>query len=480
MAGTLTSNDTADTNSNYYKRLSATANKVYGKQSGGIIGYTYAASFRLTNILVTRGTVAIDGVAGGIVGYLRSGSSAISDVDGKDDTQSTVSNMNISGRVSGGAFGYYLGAAGIRVENIAIKDNTIVSSLNTGTNCSAGGYIGECCLKAPMDNYDIIIENNIIVNETEGDILSSNETDNLAAGGLIGSLSCESKGQCMYCDNIVLKTDNQIGVRNKNQPNAVKLIKRTEEKDAEGNIVNIKYILSDVSLPEVNELTEAYDYNAIEKLEQDYGYCVGNFVGVLKGNIDKISLYILSSKESDGKFVTPVMINNPPVIDIGRTSSQGIDNYRKYCHIIYGADNAKAKVSRTNLSDMKAEVEKSRSAYDNSDTLQTLLQENRLSKEALELFDATYQESYQFSGTDLKINFPILVYRAQNGTLQEVMENVTDVMTNIAGASSGDMTLLSVTATKMQCSGDISSMIKNETPSITVTQKSGETTASTL
>ncbi len=472
MAGTLTSNDTADTNSNYYKRLSATANKVYGKQAGGIIGYTYAASFRLTNILVTQGTVESDEIAGGIVGYLRSGSSAISDVDGKDDTQSTVSNMNISGRVSGGAFGYYLGTAGIRVENIAIKDNTIVSSLNSGTNCSAGGYIGECDLRASIHNYDIVIENNIIVNETEDDILSPNETDNLAVGGVIGSVSCANKGQCLYFDNISLKTNNQIGVRCKKQINAVKLIKMTQEKDAEGNIVNTTYSLSDVSMPEPNELPEAYDYNVIEKLEQDYGYCVGNLVGVLKGDVGKISLYMLSTKEGDGKFVTPVMVNNPPVIDVGRTSSQDIDNYRKYCHIIYGADIAKAKVSKTNLEDMKTEVEKALSAYDNRDTLQTLLQENRLSKESLELFDATYQESYQFSGTDLKINFPILVYRAQNGTLQEVMENITDVMTNIAGASSGDMTLLSVTANKMQCSGSNSTQIKNETPSITVTGSS--------
>ncbi len=456
----------------YYNGLSADSNTVTGKQAGGLIGYVNLGEIRLSGATVQNGSVLSDEIAGGIAGYLSAGTAGLAFNDYGQVTEETVnfvSGMEISGRIAGGAFGYVYGSGDMRAENVTIQNCTVTGSILGESASSAGGVIGACEFPAArsVKLYDVSLNNNIIVSEVTGSTfltttsLADTEIDKLAVGGVIGKLAANSGSAAgeIFLDRITVGEENSIGVR-KAETTEVKLVKKV------GN----SYRLSDLDLPAAGDDLAA-DYAALDSLEQDYGYYVGSVVGVTEST--NIQLYMLLSGEN-GELVTPVMASNPPVVDVARLSGQGVDDYRSYCHIIYGAENSLAALADKNVTDMKAEADKTGSAYTGEETKEALLSEIRLSGESLELFGLTYQDNYVFPETDLTIDFPILVYRVQDGTLQEVMECITDVMTNAAGVSSSDMNYLEITCEPKLCSGTAVTAGSAGTQSISVSVEQGE------
>ncbi len=473
---------TGDSTNKYYNGLSAISNTVTGKQAGGAIGYINNAGIRLSGVQVKDGSVVSDEIAGGLVGCVspnNSGGAAFNDYnDCSEDTTNIVSGMKISGRIVGGAFGYHYGTGAMRVENVKVENNEIVAKSIGDEQCIAGGFIGASKFTVKQTSayefrgYHIRINNNIIVNEVQSTSLTG--IDHLAAGGLIGKLVQSNKegilkfdkiyiGEDYYGENHQDNTTNTIGIR-QGASGAVMLVQKNGEA----------YELVDsVVLPSTAEA--AKDYQAINILEQKYGYCVGSVIGVAEAN-NKIQFYLLCSDDTTSEFNTPVMTanSNPPVVDVGRTSTQGIDDYRENCHIIYGTTVANAEVVSTNMADMKTQVDALNSAYDSSDTLKSLLEEQRLSEDMLTIFEKAYQDNYQFPGTDVTIDFPIFVYRVQDGTLQEVMEQITDSMTNVAGAPSSDVKYLTITSSTRLCDGTTTSANTNGTASVSVSRESNE------
>lgn len=420
--------------STYYSGLTAENNTVTGKYAGGLIGYNNLAQSRLSGVTVKNGTVQGDDAVGGVIGYLLT---AYDGVAFNPTPVSVVSNMKISGKIAGGAFGYLKIQGPMRVEGIEIKGNVIQSTVDMSERI-AGGLLGACEAIVGQNArfYDVKLMDNTIVAETAGSTVSEEEAAFLAVGGVIGKTveNKSSKEGSYTLDGIYVENTNRIGVR-QTGTDAVKLLKTN------GN----GYQLSDIEKPATGEAT-ATDMLAIEALEQDFGYNIGSFVGAWKATYS-MQMYIIDTKERNGKFTPPVMANNPPVVDVGRTATQGVDDYRKYCHIIYGATKKIAVDVKNNLADMKAEVQKIESEYTGQETYAELLKELRVSQKTVDLFNVSYQDSYKFPGMDLEIDFPILVYRIENGTLQDVMESVTDVMTNLAGESSSDMKILNIKCT---------------------------------
>ena len=453
----------------YYDGLFASGNTVTGKYAGGLVGYDEGGELRLSGVTVKNGTVTADEIAGGLVGYLLPSYTGVAFNPFEDVTDTLinqVSDMVITGRIAGGVFGYLKTQGAMRAENVLVSGNTIVASGSTSGERIAGGFIGgaEQSSGEYYRYYDVTLTQNTIVAEVADTTLSNTEIDNLAVGGVVGKTisSATSKKGSLRFDRLVVENTNVIGVR-KTGTTTVCLVKTDGETYELAETIEKPTVSTEI----------AYDYQALEQLETEYGCYIGAMVGISEST--NLPVYMMRDDERTiGKFVSPVMANNPPVVDVGRTSVQTIDDYRQRCHIIYGASVADAAVVKTNLTDMRAEVDKVKSDYTATETYEELLQELRLSEDAIELFDATYVANYAFPETDLAFDFPMLVYRVQNGTLQEVMECVTDVMTNVAGASSSDMSILSIAcAPKLH---DGTTPAGEAEASITATVTNGEAT----
>lgn len=473
-------------NSAYHNGLLASQNTVTGKQAGGVIGYVSSTynNVRLAGITVQDGTVASDEIAGGVFGYISPAPGIGAALDSLSYTvTNTVNNMNISARMAGGVIGKLLGDGPIRIEALEVNNNTIVGEQTyTGEDYSAGGVIGSVSAVNNNNRYIAIyntnLNKNIIACEVDDTTLSSNEVNHLAAGGIVGRMCSNSTTYYILCDNIEIASDNQIGVRKAASATApagdVKLV----------TYVNGSYQLTDLSMPQKNDVStgDATHYEALEKLTEDYGYYVGNMVGVVQST--NMQFYLLRSTDKTNgtlnKFETPVLTKNPPVIDVGRTSGQEADDYRQYCHIIYGADVDTAKVAADNLADMKEELKNVKSQYEGTEGTE-ILKEYRLPQETIELFDKLYSENGYVFSENAKIDFPILVWKAEYGTIQDAMECIVNVMTNVAGASASDVgsDYLYIT-----CEQKLYDYEKNETTtsegtaSITAVTENGETTYS--
>ena len=495
------STDTKDADY-YYNGLVASGNTVTGKQAGGVIGYVSSrnTNVRLTNITVTEGVVTSDEIAGGVFGYV---SPCDSGVALHKVGTNTVSDMTISARQAGGVIGYLCGSGPIRVESLQMEQNTIVGKRTSGQmqdseDYSAGGIIGFVSGEATYDTtepkfyfavYNAELKNNEAVCEVQDDVLNASEIDYLAVGGIIGKMGASgySYPYYLFFDNVEITDSNKIGVRKVVADAAegnVQLVRYTKNGD------EYQYQLADLpALPakdyvptEEDASTEdtVKDYEVLEKLAEDYGYYVGNMVGVVQST--NIQLCMLRSNETDHeRFVIPALTSNPPVTDVGRTSGQATDTYRKYCHIIYGAGVSEANVASTNLAAMKAEVDKVSADYEGPDgtkTLSDLLQENRFSQETLELFNKLYHgDGYTYT-EDQAINFPILVWKAEYGTIQETMECIADVMTNVAGASAADVTnyFMTISCQQKLWGGTTSSNGTGEASITATTSKASGTT----
>lgn len=458
--------------------LTATNNTVIGKQAGGLIGYVSEQNtgVRLTGIKVENGTVTSDEIAGGVYGYIAPG---FKGTVLENTATNYVTNMQISGRMAGGVIGELTIFGDMRMESLKLEDNSVIAKQNIdGAAYGAGGVIGNCCglHTNPFRMYDVKLYNNIIACETDAAILAEGEVDTLAAGGLIGRTyqsTSESIAE-IECDNIVIDSTNKIGVR---QTGTTDVMLVTYDSENE----QYKLAVPTVTVPA--EDAEYKHYEALQDLTVDYGYYVGNFVGVWDS--DQLALYILRSNAAEPKFTPPALTINPPVTDVGRNSTQTADAYRSDCHIIYGATVTDAAVANTadadagtNVKDMKAQVDAVNATYADTDTLSGILQEYRLSQQSVDWFGKLYQDTFTFS-EGKTIGFPVLVYKAEYGTLQEIMECVTDVMTNLAGASSSDLPAeyLSITCKQMLCDG--TTVVEGtEVASITAVTTNGVTTYS--
>lgn len=400
-----------------------------------------------------NGNTIVGKQAGGLLGAVNNGQFVLSGVKVQNDSIS-------SNQTAGGMFGYVSGNGEMRSEN-ALVQNCVVTAAASGTGgCSAGGLAGvyEFAANVTAKYYNVSLSGNTIVVETAGDTLSDTEKDNIAVGGAIGKMGQSSQIGYILLDQVIVGEDNQIGVR-KTGTTDVKLIRKRNEN----------FVLSDSALPAASDNAEYR--GAVDKLEEDYGYYVGSVVGVVESA--SVQFYMLVSNDSAGKFIAPVMTENPPVVDVGRKSNQGADAYRKYCHIIYGAEVRKAADITLNLADMKAETDKAKQTYTGKEDWKSLLTVNRVSQEATEIFETAYQTSYQFPETDYTIDFPILVYRVQDGTLQELMEAVSDVMTGVAGLPSCNMQYLSITAAPKLCDGAVITDGTGNKASVTVNMTNG-------
>lgn len=466
VSGFIYVNDSGTTVYEYYNGLTATQNTVTGKQAGGLIGHVGSnnTNVRLTGISVSQGIVTSDELAGGVFGSVNTSWNGVAF---ENTAANRVTNMNISGRQAGGVIGDLVIMGPIRMESLELTGNTIVGIQEIADeNYSVGGVIGGVCANSNKQENDTLklhnatLSNNTIVAEV-ADTTLQKEAEYLAVGGMIGRMYAyeAESDSAILADNFNLvadaeeETGNVIGVRvsSADDSNPIQLVYGAVSDST------ATYTLATPSAPALGDGSK--DSDALVQLMQDYGYYAGNMVGVVQS--DNIQMYVLRSDDGDGsnKFVIPVLkdsvdgnvVLSGPVTDVGRVFGQDINDYRQYCHIIYGAEVNYAKTivpdadGKTNLTEMKAEVDKVASAFSGDEDLTALLQEYRLSDNAISMFYDTYKASYSASGSDeLQIDFPILVYKAEYGTLQQMMDYITDIMTNVAGISSSDMEYLTV------------------------------------
>lgn len=426
----------------YFDGITATNNEISGKQIGGVLGCMQGSgSIRFDAITVKGGKLESDAVAGGIAGRLNPQANVI----GHDGSQynNVVEDMEIIGQHAGGVVGETRLASVLRMSNLCIQNNVIhAKQFHDEEACSAGGVVGK--YYAGNQNticgiYNVTLNGNRIVGRTADDTLSEEEVAGISVGGIIGNIWHETgitKLSTIYSDNIRIHTNNQIGLQAADDEK-VKLVQKSGDS----------YVLSDFKMPTPDGVKK--DYDVLSELTEAYGYCVGTVVGTIESAL--VQMYMLNTLDTNDKFTMPVLESNPPITDVGRKVSQTRDDYREFCHIIYGAKVEEAKSSENNLLDMKTEVESADTVYADTTDAQTLLKKSRFSKELVEMFKETYETSYTYPGTDKSIDFPILVWRAKNGTLQEVLEGISDIMTGMAGASASDMRILNITAESKKC-----------------------------
>ncbi len=458
---------------NYYKGLSGENNIIIGKNAGGICGYMDKTNLRLHGVKITGGEMNGDSTAGGFCGYVLAGYDGIGFNSFKtyssdlDEDKNEISNVKITGCMVGGAFGHaHVQSARIRMENITIQNCDIhaikyETDYYKATNYSAGGLTGVISFNKDMvmATYGVTIDNNTIVCENVGTTIESGRIVYPAVGGFVGRAASNSKEGKFYCDFLTITDTNKIGMMavTKDGDNTsysdVKLIQWNGSK----------YELVDVELPTTNKLgaipegeTEWKNYTVVDSLVKKYGYCVGSVIGVVdstNSNPNKIEFYIWRSQDAGNLFSNPVMNTNTPVTDVGFNEVAEITPdsgryFRDNVHIVYGAPVAevtsaegvayKASDPLKNLAYMKMRVEEAEEVYTTENmTFDKLLTSYRLSKEDVDLFNSSYQESYGFGENVIK--HPVLVLKTEDGTVQESMERIVNIMTNMAGNSAADI-----------------------------------------
>lgn len=467
--------------STMYTGLISENNRVEGKNAGGICGYATEARMRLHGSKIDGCVIEGDVTAGGFVGYLTTGDGVAfgeekAYLSEEEEDKSEISNTNISARLAGGLVGHAdIQQNRIRVENVELSGCEIRGIYwgDSQKERAVGGLFGKISFKANLTNdknqivvYKAVLEQNRILCENIGNAIKPAEIGYPAVGGLIG---CSDRGNPgnFFCDLLELKPNNEIGMSivttdqetGEETWSSAKLVRYNAETD--------KYELTDLILPENFADDTSYTRSEVlNSLAQEYGYCVGNMVGAAKQ--PEVDFYIWNSQEKEGVFETPVLVGNTPVdkpgntpvTDVGYRAAIEIDEssqnyYRRQAHIVYGAPAAETAVVETidgqekevtyhssdadsNLAYMKKQVENAKKEYSFSDVENgraAFFRTYRLTKEDIDLFEDAYVESYGFTDTPHEIDRPLLVLRAEHGTVQESMERVVNIMTNMAGNS---------------------------------------------
>ncbi len=485
----------------YYKGLETENNVIQGKNAGGICGYVDSGELRLQGVKVTGGDIYGDSTAGGIFGYVipHANGIALNNLKTYESTaladQNVISGVKITGNLAGGAIGHAnITAARMRIENITIKDCEIHARKLVGwSHDSAGGLVGMLSFSTDKElvAYGVTIDGNTIVCENNGNTIAKGKIIYPAAGGLVGR-SEGSKAGRFFCDLLTIKENNQIGFINSTaDAPTVKLVQYNETDDVfelVNPVLPENITMGDLAI----EGTEWKNYNAVDALVQKYGYCVGGIIGVADSEV--VDFYIWRSKDENNLFNNPVMSSNPPVTDVGFNEIAEITEsdakyWRNQVHIVYGApvtavdagDGVTYQSSDPagNLAYMKMRVDEADTAYDKADsTFESLLTSYRLSQADVELFNASYQESYAFPGTEYAISEPLLVLKTENGTVQESMERITNIMTNMAGNSATDIagSVLTIDTKQLLVKEDGSIVEGAGTPSITASITGGVVT----
>lgn len=508
-------------------------NRIEGKNAGGICGYATSARLRLNGSKIRSCVIEGDSTAGGFIGYLTTSGAdetafskvnAYLSTDEGDKDKNEISKTNISARMAGGLIGHVdIQKQRLRVENVEIS-NCEIRGIYWGDNQKereAGGLFGKISFKAnpmPLQNqivvYKAVLEQNKILCENLGDSIKEGEIKYPAVGGLVGCSANANTGD-FFCDLLELKPSNEIGMTivTTNQDTGEKTY--SPAKLVRYDAGNKKYVLTDLILPENFPDGTLYTRSEVlNSLAQEYGYCVGNIVGAAKQ--PEVDFYIWHSQETGGVFETPVLMGNAsdgkpgntPVTDVGYSTAIEIDEssqnyYRRQVHVVYGAPAAETAVvenidgqdveviyhssdADSNLAYMKKQVENAKKEYSFSDVENgraSFFRTYRLTKKDIELFEDAYVENYGFTDTPHEINMPLLVLRAEHGTVQESMERVANIMTNMAGNSplfadddDASKMVLSIETKRMAVKDGVITEVTDKTPSIVATVEGNKTT----
>lgn len=461
-------------NFDYYEGLKSIANTIEGKYAGGICGYVGVTQDKYTNIrlqklVVKDGSVTSDYVAGGVFGEILPGYTGVALQAGITDNfegtfDNVISNMQIMGTAAGGIAGSAVIVGPLRLENFTLKNNTIKSKQYTeGAVCSAGGIIGQnSAISTNITSiYGIKLIGNHITAEVADETLLATETDRIAVGGVLGrtlSSGSVNSGE-LRIDEITLTDDNVIGVATAAEPAAVKLVKKEGES----------YVLSATGLPSATAALSK-DYMALDNVINEYGYYVGVCAGII--GAENIQVYMLNTTQD---MPMPVMSGNSPVVVVGRNKADGQKYYLPYCHIISGAAPGVSETAESNLLDMKAEIGKLNSTYSGTENMADLITEYNLGETVINTFLSVYKDNYGYA-EGFELDFPILVYKVEDGDLQDVMKAVVDAMTNMAGVSSADISEAYLTISTAAKEYDGSVVSDGTTASISATLSNGKVT----
>ncbi|MDD3206152.1 MAG: hypothetical protein PHS74_10550, partial [Lachnospiraceae bacterium] len=450
IIGYMTS--TLKSESGYASGLSATVNTITGKLAGGLIGCQNGGEFRLTGVKVESGTISSDYHAGGFIGELMGyGTGALNDLN--VTTDNLVNNMTITGGTAGGAIGEANHGSSMRFNCVKLNACTIKGSIQNNQAGNAGGVIGSLTGAGELKIYDTVMANSTIAIKTDSDTLNTNE-QNSSAGGMIGSVS-QSRTGTVYVDNTEL-IGNQIGFQQKDS-DKVQLVAY------QGTILTNGYKLTDTPAESGNKR-----HILTKEAADTYGYNVGTLIGTEQSAGTQI--YIMQPTISFAEA------KNCPVVDVGHRIGTESYAYRKNCHILYAAGNAAMDNSATaTAAYMKTERDKAEEVGAAADTRDTLWNSYRLGEAEIAAFDKAYVPLYVYNDTS-SINKPFFIYKPENGTMQEVLTPLADIMTNVAGTPASDMSILQVSAKAMEWNTvdkTGSEPTNSATPSIKVNKPAG-------
>ena len=437
-------------------------NKVSGYYAGGVGGFAYNV-VNMSDICVEGGSVTATDSAGGIFGRYYYSIVPISldrtmFITKNESTENLVRKVTITGQKAGGAIGYLRND----YKETIIHDFHVVESTiegrksNNADNCYVGGVIG-LGEYTQFEIYDFVLETSS---------LYENETKSLGyIGGIIGKIITNNASQMVKGDYITISATNKFGIR-KSGENVLYLTKM-ENNSAK---------LENPGTSEIGSLLadSTCHFDDLERIHKWYGYRMGRFLGGISGN--DAFIYVLHQSveypditdTSRGGFQFPVM-------DVGYEGSD-MYTHQKQVHVLYGDDsNAKRE---ENLKVMKEKSDYAPEKYVNgTGAFEELLASYRLNNTTsetkptgqLSTFKASYPLIVSLSGTEHTGN--ILNYRIENSTLQQFVEDMADIMTNVSGVPSTSMPILSVEAVPMQWD-----IVTDEYKKITTKQASIKTT----
>lgn len=371
--------------------------------AGGFIGIAEKnVTLQYYEVKGSTGTVTGTGNAGGVIGYL-TGPCTIGPVNAVSlnplEKVNSVSGITIeAGRNAGGTVGSLnlANAVSASLQDVKTDGAKIIASQ------AAGGFFGTMEGAGSVYAYRTISSGNRIQVKGTYDMGDSS----YAAGGAIGKVEAGT-GNLNWSKMTI--RDNQIGMGDsENSADKLKLVNQN------GILTDLPSTIKEDSL-------------------SDYAVHTGSVAGLY---LSTGQMHVLHPEI----IYTAAFLNNNnrPVTDVGRRKAGSLEEYRENCHIIYNTTFSDAGI--------KAEAEKYRSGKSTSGILDAY----RLSDELLTIFDKSYQNNYTPSGGSITFGQPMLVYKPEYGTVQEVVDTIADMMTNVAGLPASKIKLLEVKAEPMK------------------------------
>lgn len=416
-------------------------NEVSGYYAGGVGGFAYNV-VNMSDICVEGGSVTATDSAGGILGRYYYSIVPISldrtmFITKNESTENLVKKVTITGQKAGGAIGYLRNDyKGTIIHDFHVEESTIEGKkIKDAESCFVGGAIG-LGEYSQYEIYEFVLENSTIY---------ENESNSLGyIGGIFGKIITNNRAQMVKCDVVTISKTNKFGIK-KNGEDALYLTKM------ENNSATLEN-------PDTNTIGgllagSTCHFDDLEKIHKWYGYRIGRFLGGISGT--EAPIYVLHQSVEYPDVTDTVRGGFQfPVTDVGYEGSD-MYTYRKQIHVLYG-DDSNAKRAE-NLKVMKEKSDYAAEPYENGqgafEKLLASYQLNNITSETkptgqLSAFKASYPLKVSVSGTEYTGN--ILNYRIENNTLQQFVEDMADIMTNVSGVPSTSMPILSVKAVPMQ------------------------------